>query len=361
MEEKKKSKKVAASIFTVLGVIVILTGIGIMLYAGVWKPAHGSGQDPVDVFYATEEEQDVYAWMQYMSDSVAYYESMENMQFYIVFDSDFNAAVVCMHADALKNYQAYMDYFYTEDYANPPEEIVIEGFSQPFESDLKKFVIEGYNALLGQEYLTRTNFEEVFGKYYIQLGRANGSYEIFNIGIYALIAGVALLAVGIGMLYQKPEDSAASNGFMLEAEESHRMRGIIGALLGALLGGVLWAAVGMLGYFSVWIGVLMDVFASTGYKMFSGKDDKFGVILSIVFCLIIVLPATFLADGWNYYKEMNSFMAGSVTLLRALKEYPAYLTSTDSWGRVLSNIGLGYVFIIIGIFVEYKSMMAKKA
>ena len=72
MEEKKKSKKVAASIFTVLGVIVILTGIGIMLYAGVWKPAHGSGQDSVDVFYATEEEQDVYAWMQYMSDSVAH-------------------------------------------------------------------------------------------------------------------------------------------------------------------------------------------------------------------------------------------------------------------------------------------------
>ena len=49
------------------------------------------------------------------------------------------------------------------------------------------------------------------------------------------------------------------------------------------------------------------------------------------------------------------------TLIRALKEYPAYLTSTDSWGRVLSNIGLGYVFIIIGIFVEYKSMVAKKA
>lgn len=362
MEEKKKSKKVAASIILVIGIIVILSGIGVMVYAGVWKPAHGSGKDPVDVFYATEDEQDVYAWMQYLSDSVAYYESMENMQFYIAFDSDFNASVVCMHSDALKTYQPYMDYFYTEDYDNPPEEIIIEGFSQPFESELKKYVIEGYNGLLGYELLTTSNFEDVFGKYYIQLGKTNGSFEVFNIGIYALIAGVALFAVGMGMSYHKPEPAAAvsSASPLLEAEENHMMRGIIGALLGALLGGILWTAVGMIGYVSAWIGVLMALFARTGYKMFSGKDDKVGVILSTVFCLIVVLPATFLADGWNYYKDMNSFMAGSVTLFRALKDYPVYLTSTDSWGRMLGNIGLSYVFIIIGIFIDYKSNVSKK-
>ena len=94
--------------------------------------------------------------------------------------------------------------------------------------------------------------------------------------------------------------------------------------------------------------------------MFSGKDDTFGTIISIIFCLIIVLPATFLADGWNYYKDMNSFMAGSVSLFRALKEYPTYLTSTDSWDRMLKNIGLGYIFIIIGILIEYRSNISKK-
>ncbi|MGN0506837.1 MAG: hypothetical protein ACI4FZ_09755 [Lachnospiraceae bacterium] len=362
MEEtkKKNTKKVCGWILIILAIVLIVLGISVMVF-GVTQE-DGKKETAIDVYYATEDEQNVYTWMQYMSDSVAYYEDMENMQFFLTFDSNFNSSVICMHTDYLEKYQPYMDYLYSESYENAPEEILVEGFSQLFDDELKKFIIEGYNTLLGGEYITADNFKDYFGEYYLQLGRANGNFEIFNLGGTCLILGVIFLALGIYFVYERQEKAEPSGQeeVFLAPEKPHRIRGILGALLGALLGSILWTAVGMLGYVSAWIGVLMAVFARTGYKIFCGKDEKFGVIISTIFCLILVMPATYLAAGWGYYQNVNSYMAGSITLFRALKEYPVYLSSSDSWGRLLSNMVLGYVFIIIGIVIDYTINVSKK-
>ena len=57
----------------------------------------------------------------------------------------------------------------------------------------------------------------------------------------------------------------------LEVHKTYRGRGVIGALLGALLGGVLWAAIGSLGIISGWIGILIVFFAMTGYRILQRK------------------------------------------------------------------------------------------
>ena len=359
MEDTKKKNKLAAKVCVAMGAFVILFGIGLMIYANF----AGDKKDPIDVYDATEEGERVYTLMQYMSDYVAYYESMGNMQFYIAFDEDFYATVICMHKDDLKDYQQYMDYFYDEE-APQPELAVVEGFAQPFDATLKRYVREGYNALVGEEWVTTGNFSEYFGDYYIQIGKSSMSYQTFNIGIYCLIGGVVVLVIGLYALLndQTPVTAPSLTGMpSLEAEQDHRLRGILGAFLGAFLGGILWTAVGMLGWVSIWIGVLMAIFARTGYALFAGKDDKLGAIVSTVFCLVLVLPATYLAAGWNYYKSMNEFMGGSITLVRALKEFLPYLkNSSDAWDSFMYSIGLGYIFILLGIGIGYRTNRSKR-
>lgn len=359
-EQSKKIKPLSILCF-LLAAILAAVAIFFMFFGNVPTKTEDR-KEPVDVFEATEQDEPVYLTMQYMTEAVAYLEAVESMQYYITFDSEWNPAVICLYDSEVETYQPYIDWLFSDVAEGAPEEIRVTGYSVPFDEELEQFTIEYFNALLGGDYVSEENFEEYFGGYYLTTGQSSKNFEKFNIGIYCLLGVVALIILGVAVSYnnlKSASETEASN--YLEVHKTYKGRGVFGALLGALLGGILWAAVGALGFISGWLGILIVFFAMTGYRMFAKEESTLGTVVSVIFSLLVVLPATYFAGVWTFYLELNEYVSEYIPLGRAFRGFADYLTKTDNWGSMIYNIAIGYVCMVVagvysatGIFKRQK-------
>lgn len=354
----RKKSKIPGVILLVIGVVLVIAGLSVAFLGG--KQSSFEKEDPVDIYLADKTDQYVYTPVKYMTESVAYYEAMENMQFYIALDSEWNMVAVCLHTNELKQYQPYINWLYSDSDDNEPEETRIIGYSQVIDRELKELLIDGVADVFGEGHVDDTNFEDYFGQYYIQVGEKNAAYNISNVGIYILLAAVILIVIGGVMVYEKPVQANAEYMGNAVIAETHTGLGILGALLGALLGGLLWTIINVLGYVSGWIGILIVFFAYTGYKILAHKEGGLGIAVSLIFAVLVVIPATYLGWGWSYYQEMNESMAGYTTLGRALMEMPAYLSGNDLWQNFIAEVAMGYGFMLIAGIYALVSVFAGK-
>lgn len=360
MEEPKKKLKTLSVVCFILAAVLTAAAVFFLFFEKL-PVKEETQEEPTDVYYATEQDEYVYLNMQYMSEAVAYLEAVESMQYYIVFDSVWYPAVICLHDSDLEKYQPYIDWLYSTEQEGGPEEIQVTGYSVPFDAELRQFVIENYNSMFGVDFLTEENFVDYFGTCYLAVGQSSNNYETFNIGIYCLLGVVILVAIGVAISYKSLTEAAVSGADnYLEVQVTHKGRGVIGALLGALLGGVLWTAVGALGYISGWIGVLIVLFAGTGYKIFAKEESGFGTAVSIIFSLLVIFPATYLAGVWTFYLELNEYVSEYIPLGRAFAGYSEYLTKTDSWGAMIYNMVMGYVFMLVAGFYSAAGVSKRK-
>lgn len=138
-------------------------------------------------------------------------------------------------------------------------------------------------------------------------------------------------------------------------EENKRGRGV----LGALLGGILWAVIRCLGYISGWIAALIFIFSQAGYRKLSGKDDKFGIIISVIFGLLVIIPATYFSYGFGLFQSLNEY--GHFTYLEVLGDLPLYMERYELWGEFAGNLAMGYVITGIIAVVMLVGNKGKKA
>lgn len=353
----KKKNKVPGIILMVLGLIFLIGGIVTVFAAENFSVMETA--EPIDVYYATETDEYSYALVQYMTESVAYYEAMGNMQFYIVCDSEWNPTVVCLHSDEVALYQPYIDWLYSDSYEGGPEETVIAGYAQPFDAELEQWVMEGFNETFGEEIVDESNFTDWFGEYYLQVGQKNAAYGISKIGIYILLVAVILMVIGGALLYEKKDTETVNNGGLV-VEKSNVFMGIIAAVVGASLGGLLWTVVGALGFIVGWLGVLIIIFANVGYNMFEHKKAALGVAISIILGIIMVVPATYLTYAWSYYCMLNESINGYTPLGRAITELAVYFSTYDEWGTFVLDLVKGYAFLVIVSIYMLVSMLGSK-
>lgn len=336
----KKKSKVPGIVLLIVGVLFLLAGIVFFLMGG--NSDKLETEEAMDVYFASSTDQYSSVTVQYMTDSVASYEAMDNMQFFITMDSEWNPAIVCMHTDELPAFMPYMDWFYSDSEEGAPEEQFFAGYAQPIDEELKEIVIESFAEIFGEDIVDESNFTEWFGEYYLQIGQKNSSYGVSNVGIAFLLCAILLIVIGGALVYEKP--IAEEDG--LTIHKTHTGLGILGAMLGAMLGGLVWTIIGAAGFVSGWVGILIIFFAYKGYVILARKEGVFGIVISIIFGLIIVLPATYLSYGWIYYCALNESVSGYTTLTRALMELPAYLTQYEEWGSFGGDVLMGYGFMI---------------
>jgi len=135
--------------------------------------------------------------------------------------------------------------------------------------------------------------------------------------------------------------------------------GVLGAFLGALVGGVLWTLIGCLGFVSGWIAVAIFFLAQFGYKKLNGRSDGFGVIISLVFGLLIIIPATYVSFGFSLFTELNT--QGNFGFLEVLRDMPFYMERYDLWPDFLKTLGQGYLFSgIAALWLLFGSLGRKK-
>ena len=130
--------------------------------------------------------------------------------------------------------------------------------------------------------------------------------------------------------------------------------GFVGALLGGVLGAVVWGLVMMLGYLASVVGLLIGFLAERGYRLLHGRNGKGKlVILAIVIVLSVVL-GTFLGECGMLFRAMQgesySPTVGEVVnyLFLFIQEEPAVTR------EVLSNLGLGLLFALLGTYYILK-------
>lgn len=161
------------------------------------------------------------------------------------------------------------------------------------------------------------------------------------------------------------QGASYGSGNMPVIQPINKGMGVLGAALGAAIGGVAWCLVGMLGYVSAWLAVLIFFLAISLYKKFSGTPNGedagvFGSAISAVLGILVILPADYICYTWQVWRALNEGRH-KFPFLEVLGDMPLYMERYDLWGGFFSDLVLslfitavGAVVIICGAFKSRK-------
>lgn len=141
-----------------------------------------------------------------------------------------------------------------------------------------------------------------------------------------------------------------------QAAPNNYGKGALGALVGAVIGGVVWIVVGLFGFVSSLVAVLVSYLAGLGYDKMKGKANKVKlVIMSVISMLVIVASMYFL-----YVIIMQSEMSAN-GIDGSPFEMLHYLIETDAEVKsgFIGDIIMSIVYGGLGVFL-YTIQMRKK-
>ena len=133
--------------------------------------------------------------------------------------------------------------------------------------------------------------------------------------------------------------------------------GMIGALIGAVLGGASIIGLSQLGYIASISGLILAFCTLKGYELLAKGISTKGVILCAVLMLLTPFVADFLDWGIFAYKELGDY---GFTFVECLQLIPEFLKDgTITMGEYLKNLGMIYLFVIMGGFYTLKNAFKK--
>lgn len=152
---------------------------------------------------------------------------------------------------------------------------------------------------------------------------------------------------------------------IIQQEDAHTQlpgnygRGAVGALLGALLGGIIWVAVGQLGYVAAAAGLAIAALAAKGYTMMKGKLDRVGVVLICVICFGVFVLAQFIGMDISLIRDLvaEGYEPDYGKILLATFEIPFYNSELTS--IFLGDSALGLLFLVGGSWGTLRAMSRK--
>ncbi len=154
---------------------------------------------------------------------------------------------------------------------------------------------------------------------------------------------------------------AGQSGSQPVIKEVSKVKGLIGAIAGALLGGAIWIGIGCLGFVSGWIAILIFLLAQGGYKLMNkGEIDRFGSIISVILGLVIILPATWCISGFQVFSALNKNAPGHFSYFEVLGDLRLYMDRYDLWSSFYSNLAMGYLFTgVAAIYVGIGALSSR--
>lgn len=135
------------------------------------------------------------------------------------------------------------------------------------------------------------------------------------------------------------------------------LKGLFGALVGALLGSILWLVVSYLGYLAALVAFAMAYLAYNGYKITGGRYGK-GMPLIIIFSIIFAIIFANVAEV-----AINLMLASEIGLtpLEAIRLSPRALFDNELFyvAETWKNIGMGLLFGILGSLGVIRQSMSE--
>lgn len=155
-----------------------------------------------------------------------------------------------------------------------------------------------------------------------------------------------LSETGIGLL----EESLDQNRAEIAQRPENFFLGLFGAVGGALIGGVLWAIMGLLGFWAWFAGIIGFTLAFQGYAKLGGKVGKFASVVIFVLCIAAIFAGSVGEWAWHVYKAYKVDIP-DLTYFEAYREtLPLIFSDPEITGEFLFDIGLGIGLVfVIGI------------
>ncbi len=377
-------------------VVSMMAGV-ILLIFGLWNLANYFGeaaeaQNKEVPWFDLYSESDELQGLEFMliSDAFAEYTYGNSQGFYVVFDEEMYAYIICMEQERLeKEFQEIYDYTFT-DTEIMPELGYLEGYAVEIDEELEEYAIEYFNEFWGEEVLDETNFYDYMGAYYldttIEPEAQNTSIvtEVVSItlGLILLILGICKLA-GRGKRIREQEQWEKeqrekeiqnafsfdnSNPYMADMESSgteattaevhndspevQEQGNIVVALLASVIcacaGAVLWVVIYRLGYIAGLTGCVAAVGALYGYEKIGKRQVSGGAIAWCIFVsLVVLLLGNAVAYAWEF---ADAFGSDKADFLVVLGQLPDILKDYDCVGSFFGDWGMGVFFAAISGF-----------
>ncbi len=166
----------------------------------------------------------------------------------------------------------------------------------------------------------------------VRLTEINGEYFFLSQGSYDQI---------LGSLEDKKQ--------LIKQKGENIPLGIIGAAAGAIIGGLLWAFIGVLGYYAWFAGFATIFLAFKGYELLGKKVSIAGAVIVFVISIAAIFGGSVLEWTWNFYNTLKEYYI--VTFFEVLPEtLPLIFEEPELKGKFLMDIGIGIgAVLIIGI------------
>ena len=132
-----------------------------------------------------------------------------------------------------------------------------------------------------------------------------------------------------------PEVKPSENFFM----------GLIGALGGAVLGAASIILLGQMGYVASISGLILAFCTLKGYAWLGKGMSTKGAILCVVLMLVTPFVANYLSCAITVYKELEPWGA---TFKDCWEILPEVIRDDSVWGDYLKDLGMLYLFVIMG-------------
>jgi len=129
--------------------------------------------------------------------------------------------------------------------------------------------------------------------------------------------------------------------------------GIVGAFLFSLAGAAVWVVLDLIGFYAGISGLVGAVCAIQGYRIFSGKLSKKGVIIAAVIALLVLVLAwygCFVKDLYQAYQEWyaNGEVDYAPTYFECFRVGYSFLSEPEIAGQYFIGLLMGIGFAVIG-------------
>lgn len=359
----RQKKKNTSKITLALACLVSMIGFAVLLYSGALyieaKMNEEESRSRVELFdprVTTDLERSYKTmWIQALSDAFAA-DFKDEYFYHIVYDHNYEISIVRMTVEQFAGMKAQNDYMYGDFDAKEPDSVQVQGTAVLLGDDIKEYALEVLDYMFGAGVITSENFEEYVGSCYLDLSRSpNGGADFEEIGslafgaLFFAVIGLACLIDGLRKMIKENEavndhEEMAARQCQDEPEvKGNWILGIVGALFGAMAGAVLWVIIGLLGFIAGLAGFMIMNWALKGYKKFSGKLDRAGVIICIVIGVVTIPAAGLLECFVELCMAYMKFDLSFSTIKYVAGNFLELMSEGNLWELYAKNLLFGYL------------------
>jgi len=178
--ERKPNRRV----HIILIVLMVITIVGSVLGYLIEKNEISNNKQNVQVFDSSSTELSYSKLIpEYLSDEFAA-EYDDSVNYLFAIDNENNAYIVAVKAKDMDLYKDLIDYTYSST-GNPPTTVTLQGKPRKIDDEIVNLAIDSFNTFCDSDVVDKSNFNTVFGDYYLDTTQLpSGNYAFMSICIF---------------------------------------------------------------------------------------------------------------------------------------------------------------------------------